>query len=557
MDGGLKQISVAEYLIQRLSELGITDLFGVPGDYSLLFLDYVEDSSKLRWVGNCNELNAGYACDGYARLKGIGAMVTTFGVGELSAMNAVAGSYAEFVPVVKIVGMPTLAQQTDGAIVHHTLADGNFQVFSDMYSHVTVASALLNKENPGTEIDRVLVNCYLTKKPVYIGLPIDVVAHKISSPNKPLKIIMPPSNEMRLKEVVAHIAKIVRNASSPIVLVDICATRHHIQKDLLYFLQKTGLPIAIMNMAKGIINESHPQYIGAYMGAFSQPGVKEQIEKSDCVITIGTLMSDLNTGGFTVRLKDESTIEIHSTHTKINHQLYENIYFKDIFSALINALKGYRYPKSISRQLDNEQVKVNNNKTITQSYFWKKIESFIPQNAVVLADTGTSMFATFNMHLPDNCTYIAQSLWCSIGYTVGALVGVCIAAPSRQAILFVGDGAFQLTAQEISVLVRDKHNPIIFLLNNDGYTIERAVHGPTRKYNDIYMWNYIDFVRSFGGETYTATVSTYHELEKVLEELTVHSKKLRFVEVKMGRMDIPEYLRQVVEATTHVKNEKV
>lgn len=148
--------TVADYLLDRLAGCGIGHLFGVPGDYNLQFLDHVIDHPTLRWVGCANELNAAYAADGYARMSGAGALLTTFGVGELSAINGIAGSYAEYVPVLHIVGAPCSAAQQRGELMHHTLGDGDFRHFYRMSQAISVASAILDEQNACFEIDRVL-----------------------------------------------------------------------------------------------------------------------------------------------------------------------------------------------------------------------------------------------------------------------------------------------------------------------------------------------------------------------------------------------------------------
>ena len=159
-------VKLAEYLFQRLVQLGIGSVHGVPGDFNLTLLDYVEPAG-LNWIGNANELNAGYAADGYARIKGISALVTTFGVGELSAINAIAGAYAERAAVVHIVGTPPRSTQDGRVKVHHTFADGNFTRFAEMAKHVTVAQASLRDPRSAPEqIDQILVQCLLHSRPV-------------------------------------------------------------------------------------------------------------------------------------------------------------------------------------------------------------------------------------------------------------------------------------------------------------------------------------------------------------------------------------------------------
>ncbi len=148
--------TVADYIADRLAELHIKDVFGVPGDFNLEFLDHITGHDALHWVGNANELNAGYAADGYARMNGIGAVVTTFGVGELSAINAIAGSFSENVPVVHIVGAPSKDAQASRRLLHHSLGDGDFSHFRRMAREVTSAVADLTQADAVEEVDRVL-----------------------------------------------------------------------------------------------------------------------------------------------------------------------------------------------------------------------------------------------------------------------------------------------------------------------------------------------------------------------------------------------------------------
>lgn len=540
----LKKITIIEYLLQRLKELGVDTIFGVPGDYNLRILDYIEEDKNIQWIGTCNELNSAYACDGYARIKGCGAVLTTFGVGELSAINGIAGSYTEFVPVVIITGMPALSVQKRKAIVHHTLRAEDFCVFANIYRNVTVSSTQLNKVNACSEIDRVLRDCWIQKRPVYIGIPEDIVDELVLPPSNALDLSYPLSDPETVKECVSQIASLIKHSTKPVFLIDICALRHPIKPLIDKLINLTGIPIATMAMGKGLINESHPQFIGQYFGKYGDNNVRRQIENSDCIITIGTLLTDFNTGKFTINFNVNVTVEIHSRYVKFEHAIYPDIYYDAVLPELIKLLEGYKYQNKINKSAKVKAPKKGTH--LTQEYFWYRIEKFLPENAIILAEIGTSLFGTKDIQLPDNSRYISQLLWGSIGYTFAALLGASIADRKSQAILFEGDGAFQMTAQELSSMIRNKLNPIIFLLNNDGYTIERVIRGINRKYNDIQKWNYVKFAQSFGEKIFTSKVRTQEELESLLVELPRHKNKLRFVEIVMDRMDTPITLKKML-----------
>ena len=172
--------TVADHLVDRLAELGVDRMFGVPGDYSLALLDHVTHHPTVRWTGCTNELNAGYAADGYGRMRGIAALCTTFGVGELSAINAITGSYAEHVPVVHVVGAPALAKQAEHRALHHSLGDGEFGHFMAMHEAITCARAALTADNAVVEIDRVLTEVRDRRLPGYLLVPADVAQAPVS-----------------------------------------------------------------------------------------------------------------------------------------------------------------------------------------------------------------------------------------------------------------------------------------------------------------------------------------------------------------------------------------
>lgn len=164
-------------------------------------------------------------------MKGISAVVTTFGVGELSAANAIAGAYSEFVPVVHIVGYPSTISQRNGAILHHTLGNGDYTVFKHIGQQLSVATVMLDNllEVPA-HIDHAITKCYLKSRPVYIALPSDVVTKKVEGMRLKTKLNLefPPNDEEKENYVVGVVLKYLREARNPVILVDACAIRHRV-----------------------------------------------------------------------------------------------------------------------------------------------------------------------------------------------------------------------------------------------------------------------------------------------------------------------------------------
>lgn len=204
--------TIGDYLLDRLVDCGIDRLFGVPGDYNLQFLDRVIAHSALGWVGCANELNAAYAADGYARIKGAGALLTTYGVGELSALNGIVGSYAEHIPVLHIVGAPSTGAQQRGELLHHTLGDGDFRHFARMSEQITCSQALLTAGNACHEIDRVLRDMLTHHRPGYLMLPADVARAAAIAPAQRLLVEPAPADENQLAGFCEHASRLLRGS---------------------------------------------------------------------------------------------------------------------------------------------------------------------------------------------------------------------------------------------------------------------------------------------------------------------------------------------------------
>ncbi len=538
--------TIGDYLLLRLKEMGVKHIFGVPGDFTLGFLDQIEATEHLEWVGNCNELNAAYAADGYARINGIAALVTTFGVGELSAINGIAGSYAEQLPVVKITGSPATNVVISGAYVHHTLGDGDFTHFSKMFEGVTVAQTTLTEENAVAEIDRVLQACWLHKRPVYIILPSDICSKEITAPKSPIRLSEFKIEINQMNTFLNLALEKINQAKFPVILADYEINRYHLNEQLKNFVNQSGFPIASLSMGKGVIDENHPQFIGIYTGSLSDPYVRSRIEDADCILSIGVKLTDTLTGGFTHQIDENKLIELHPSYASINQETYHSVSMSRILEHLTERVihrdnETQNIQPFYKRESDDRFMPTT--KALSQKFFWKQLNRFLNKDDVLLVETGTPYFGASDLLLPEKSTFIGQPLWGSIGYTLPALLGSQIANPKRRNILVIGDGSFQLTVQELSTILSNKLKPIIILINNDGYTVERVINGPYEKYNDINMWKYTQLpeVLDMDGNSISMVAKNEQELVDVFN-LANDQDKLVFIEVIMDRLDVPELL---------------
>ena len=538
------EITVGEYLLLRLKEIGVDHLFGVPGDFVMGFFNQLM-KSDIKYIGTCNELNAAYAADGYARIKGIGAFASTFGVGELSAINGVAGSFAERVPVVVITGSPATINFRTRPLLHHTL--GDYQIPLKMYEKITVATTQLdNVETAPAEIDRVLLACIKHQQPVYISIPSDVVWMKCSRPVSFHIPAHPTSDKESLEEAIKETVILLEQSKLPIIIGDVELIRYKLQNDFAALLDKTGYPYVTMMLGKTILSEHHPQFIGLFEGNRSREYVSERVESADCILKLGALMTDFNTGGFTSNLDESKMISANIGFVKVKHHYFENVHLHDFIVGLTDRLT-FRVASTLNIQSAaatcvhriTDPFLVDANKALTIKRFFDRMSHFIQNNSIVVAETGVSLFSAAEMLMPDGVSFIGQTFYGSIGYTVGATLGAGIAATDRSVVLFVGDGAFQVTCQDLSTMIRNHIKPIIFLLNNDGYTIERVICD--HPYNDIQPWHYHKLVEVFGGGV-AFDVRTEGELEDALVEAG-KAETLVFIEIHTDRMDCPPSLR--------------
>ncbi|MDH6128693.1 thiamine pyrophosphate-binding protein [Kitasatospora sp. GP82] len=531
-------MTIGDFLLRRLREAGISHLFGVAGDYNLEFLLQMEDRNEFTWVGNCNELNAAYAADGYARLNGISGLVVTHGVGAWSAINGVAGAYSEHVPVVCVCGSLPLKALDRKLLMHHTSGDTEYDDVMRGYAQVTVAQARLTPQNAVTEIDRLILTAWQRKLPVYLELPSDIAYLDVEVPPEPLELAMPPSDSERLSTCADAIVARLTSARSPVILVDIDADRFDVTGELLELAGRMQLPIAAVNTVKGLIDETSPYFLGLYAGAGSKPEIREMVENSDCLLAIGVRRVDTTSGGFSDALP-AGRIDARGDAVDIGPDNYQAVYLKELLRRVVDKAPARTSGYLRQAEMPQEPSAAVMSGPLTQAAYWSMVQDFIREGDVLIAEDGTSEAGCWGLQLPPKCSIVTQAVWGSIGYSVGSVLGTLLAAPERRHLLFVGDGSFQLTAQEVSTILRHDLKPVIFLINNGGYTVERAICGKQGHFNDIANWAYAELPKVLhpGTTARTFVVKTPAELR---EALAAPHDSMIFIEAVMDKYDAPQ-----------------
>ncbi|AMN49390.1 MULTISPECIES: thiamine pyrophosphate-binding protein [unclassified Psychrobacter] len=548
-----QQYTIADYLFDRIAEAGATEIFGVPGDFNLTFLDNIIDSDKLRWVGNTNELNAGYAADGYARERGFAAMVTTFGVGELSAINATAGSYAEYAPVLHVVGAPSTALQDSKRRIHHTLGDGVFNHFIKMVEPVTVARAQLTAENAASEIDRVIRVTLKKHRPGYLLLSPDVARQPIYPPST--KLVDSAENitsQAALVDFKKALIEFLPNKTTTL-MADLMVHRLGLQDQLKALIADTEIPYTTLSWGKTLLDEQSERWAGTYAGVASRPVVKDAVENCECLIKIGVQYTDTTTAGFSQDIDEKVVVDLHYERATISGKNFAPIALEDALQALHEVMtSGINIvPKPFCKEIKPHEQHGTDEEAIRQDDLWHVIADHLDHNNLVFADQGTAYFGISDVRLPEGVTCYGQPMWGSIGYTLPASLGAAIASPDKRSVLLIGDGSALLTIQEIAVMIQERINPVIVLVNNDGYTVERAIHGENQRYNDIPKCNWHLMPQAFGADEHNSLVlkaETMGELKSALKTAAATTDKMVFLEVMTDKHDIPPLLADISAA---------
>jgi indolepyruvate decarboxylase len=539
--------TVADHLLDRLAELGVTHVFGVPGDFTLGFLDHVDAHPAIEWVGCASELGAGYAADGYARVRGLGVVCSTFGVGELSAINALAGSYAEHAPVLSLVGAPATATQAAARPTHHSFGDGDFGHTLRMAREVTVAQAALTTENAIAEIDRVLAAIVARGQPGYLSLPIDVGEAPVVAPGTRLAVAPHPSDPDALTRFATAARALLDGAPSPVVLADILVQRAGAEAEL-HALLARGLRFSSLLWGRRVIDESLPGFLGTYIGAASEAAVRRAVEGAERLITAGVQFTDLISGFFSQHLDEARRIDLLPHVAIVAGTSFENVELSDALRTLAEIVSPAA-PAAAPAAATATTGAPDLDAPLTQAALWDAVGAALRPGDLVVADQGTAFYGLGPHHLPHDALFFGQPLWASIGYTLPAILGAALAAPDRRPVLLIGDGAAQLTIQELGTLLRRRIPALVVVVSNAGYTVERAIHGRDKAYNDIAPWRWTQLPAALGGadEAFAAVrAQTAGELERALDGAP--DDRLTLIEAVTDPLDVPPLLVAVAEA---------
>ncbi len=528
--------SVGSYLIDRLYDLGVRHIFGVPGDFSLKFCKLLENGKKISFIGTTREDTAGFAADGYARRldQGIGVVLVTHGVGALSTVNPIAGAYAESSPVLVISGAPGLRERMEHPLIHHSFGtrDAQRRIFQNITCKTTVIDDL---HTASREMDAVLECIWNLKKPGYIELPRDMIDRVINT-DRGLDSFCQyrPSDGESLNEAVTETLERLKKAKSPVLLAGVELHRFNAQVELESLVEKGDFPVAASIMGKSVIDERHLNYLGIYQGGVGSELARKKVEDSDLVLSLGMMFTDINLGMYTAHLDPNRMIRVNQGEVLISHHRYTNIMLKDFLNVLNNRMVPLKKVHTVINKTLQVQVEENNNK-----YHDKHLEiadiistlnSEITPDLNVVCDTGDCLFAASELEMPGHSSFFASAYYTTMGFAVPAALGIACAKPGARPLILVGDGAFQMTGTELASFQKLGHHPVVVLINNKGYATERIIMEGT--FNDIPEWNY-EAICQLIDQGCGCKVDTVFEFQTALEKALADPEQMYVINAEV------------------------
>jgi len=543
--------TVGQYLVDRLHQLGLDHLFSIAGDYSIDWVNNYVQPGPIKVIEEVNELNAGYAADGYARLKGIGALCVTYSAGALCAVNPIAGAYVEKVPIVLINGTPsikrTLTFEQTGFSAHHFISgrETDLQVFE----YITAATARV--DNPDLApmlIDYALTQCITERRPVYIELLQDIVdcpckpapAEKLT----PAAIMSDPQSRT---ESVKALSDALINAKNPLIWLGLEIDRYGLQDQAKRLIQKLNIPYVTELLSKGVLSEDDPLFAGVFDGQASSADVQTLFKNADFILSLGVWLTDINSLGWMFDFARTAFVSLDTVKYGVffRAQVALGHFIDDLLAADIKPSKQ-TVPKPVYKKSG-----VTAADPITYQGFYDFIPQFIDDNTILGSDASMNYFGSMLLKVAAQRGFISQSSYSSIGYIGPAATGICLACQAmennKRVIVFTGDGGFQMTAQCLSTQARFELNPIIFVIDNGVYAVEQwladaSVFSDKKaefyKSCELRRWNYSKLAEVFdcGGQK----VETYGQLEEAIADAKGHPKRPIVIQVVLAdRKSIP------------------
>lgn len=553
--------TVSHYILDRLHQIGIEHLFEVPGDYASIFLNTLDSYPAIKRIPNINELGTGYATDGYGRFKGAAACSVQYGVGTFSILNCFAGGFVERVPMVLIGPSPStqnrVLTRTEGILFHHST--GNLEADKLVMENVTVAAVTINDGATAPAlIDYALTAMLTHRRPVYIEVWQNIFGVECAQPQGVLQAVEPESEAASLQAMLDVTWQKISSAKLPVLWLGVEIQRYGLQDLAQQIVDASGLVFTTTSLGKTVLDESQQQFIGTFAGPASPALTRAVMQISDCVLALGTIITD---DYLDIMAQDYGQmVEINDEQARIGYAHYQGVYLQDFLQGLLARFQGQTSkPTYTLPQVDPDPLpSVLTGDHLTYERFYHVLGDWLIkggniQNAKLILGESTSLYVFGNLFGIPRDAFVAQAAWGSLGHETGCALGVELATGQRPLVV-AGDGGFMMICQEISSLVRQQSNAVVFVMSNTGYAIEQAFvnldaftpQGSYAPFDLLPNWDYVALAQAFGAHGHV--VQTVGELQGLLTQLEQTDGVPNLVQVKIPLKDLAPQLKRL--ATT-------
>ncbi|MGA7862890.1 MAG: thiamine pyrophosphate-binding protein, partial [Stellaceae bacterium] len=417
--------TVGSYLAARLSQIGLKHHFAVAGDFNLVLLDQLLTNKDLEQVYCCNELNCGYSAEGYARACGAAAAVVTFSVGGLSAINAIAGAYAENLPVILVSGAPNTNDRATEHLLHHTLATHDWSYQWDIAKKLTCAAvAITSAADAPHQIDYAIRSALREKKPAYIEIACNIAAAPCAAPGPVSALIAEePSDAESLERAIAAASNFLQGKQKPVLLIGSKLRAARAEKQAIELADALGCAVTVMAAAKSFFPEDHPQFAGIYWGEISSPGAREIVDWADAVVCVGTIFNDYSTVGWTAMPSGGGVLTADQNRVYLDGYDFGRIHLRDFLAGLARKVEKRGATMVEYKRIRAEprpEISADLEAKLRRAEIVRQIQSLLTADTTVIAETGDSWFNGVALKLLGGARFEVEMQWGSIGWSVPA-----------------------------------------------------------------------------------------------------------------------------------------
>jgi TPP-dependent 2-oxoacid decarboxylase len=493
---------LGDFLVAYLRKIGVTHLFGIPGDLVLRLFVRFGARRGLKVVTLSHEPGVGFAADGYARATGrIGVVCVTYGAGGHNMVNPVAGSFSERVPLLVLSGGPGDEERKLGTLIHHQAKEIESQL--RIYRELTCAARLLDDVRTAAEtVHEVVQAVWREQRPGYLEVHRDMVERRIPVPREIIAwdggLHFARSDADNLAEAVRETAARWNAARRPLVTVGIETYRYRLQRDVEALADTLGAPVATTVLSKGAFPEDHPLFLGVHIGAISPPGILRRVERADLVLNLGAMQTDMDLGSRPPRVTRDRSIWAVDDSVHVSFHTYRDVRIRDFVRHLRRArLRRHRERVRYHDNLPRAATRLDEPLEVVG--LLREVNRFVREHPrhLVVAESGDMLFAGLDVRVGRQGGYLAQGFYASMGFGVPGALGAQIGSGVRPLVL-AGDGAFQMTGPEIAHAPRYGIDPIVVVVNNGGWQIFRPVVRRTALL-DLPSWPYARLAGAWGG----------------------------------------------------------